>query len=341
MIPKGTGWQRLRSLCFDTIPSGSGVYHTRAVPLHEWRELGAFNVTLCNKQRIILETAGSEIGGTLMADAEYLLDNSAEHQASVHDAVTGAVWYSPAWLLITAYYWSFFSTLALSRLTGKSTWFLDRQALSIFRKLGGVSQQPPAGAMRLRVGTFISAINREITLEPSGSQLHDAVWKAFKELADDIFGKVDQNANGLEYRLWWALKRIGDIWGPAWPSKVRNAANYKPGRVYREVVRQDRFDTLKLLKDVTPITHAKLVELLEDQVLRIRAKETADSPLEGGTRILLLFAITLNAVATNLHSELINRQTGDQRWFALRKRFCDLRCATTSGSIWPLSEDTT
>ena len=335
MIPRGTGWQRLRSLCFDAIPLGSGVYHTNAIPLHQWREKGAFNVAACDRKRIIIETSGVEIGATLMADAEHLLDHSAEHQASVHDAVTAGNWYSPAWLLITAYYWSFFSTLALSRLTGISTWFLDRTALSTFRNLASSSDQPAAGAIRLKLGTFISAVTRELTLEPTKAQLHDAVWKVFKELADEIFAKTDQNANGLEYRLWWALKRTADAWGPAWPSKVRNAANYKPGRVYREVVRQGRFDTMKLLKDVTPINTTNLIELFESRVLAIQTKQVPENPLEHGSEILLLFAIAVSAIATDLHSELVSRQTGDQRWSTLRSRFVRQRCSMAAGSVWP------
>lgn len=335
MTPRGTGWQRLRSLCFDAIPPGSGVYHTKAVPLHQWREEGAFNVTVCDRHRIIIETSGVEIGGTLMADAEHLLDHAAEHQASVHDAVTAGNWYSPAWLLITAYYWSFFSTLALSRLTGTSTWFLDRAALSTFRSLGSSPHSPAAGALRLKVGTFISGVNREITLEPTRAQLHDAVWKIFKELADEVFTKTDQNANGLEYRLWWTLKRIADVWGPAWPSRIRNAANYKPGHVYREVVRQGRFDTMKFLKDVTPINMTNLIGLFESRALAIQTKQAPENPLERGGEILLLFAIAVSAIATDLHSERISRQTGDQRWSTLRRKFVGQRCTTAAGSVWP------
>ncbi len=338
-MPQGTGWQRLRSKCFDTIPAGTGVYHTRAVPLHEWRERGAFNVVLCDRQQIILETAGAEIGATLVADAEYLLDNSAEHQASLHDAVEGSSWYSPAWSLITAYYWSFYATLALTRLTGTSTWFLDRTALAAFRDLAGASQQPPAGAMRLRLGVFVSAATREMTLEATKAQLHDAVWRIFRELANDVLQKSDQDANGLEYRLWWALKRVGDLWGAAWPSKIRNAANYKPGKVYREVVRQGRFDTLKLLKDVTPISPTGLIELLEDRIVSITTGHKPEDPIEQGSAILLLFAITVSAITTDLHAELVGRQTGDQRWLGLRNRFQSLRCEASSGSIWPLTTD--
>jgi hypothetical protein len=335
VIPQGTGWQHLRALSLNTIPVGTRVFHTRATPLHEWRNKGAFQVNACTKSLITIETAAAEIGSTLLADVEYLLDNAAEHQAAVHDALTSGDWYSPAWVLVTTYYWSFFSGLALSRLAGRSVWFLDRAAVSQLRALSGSGAQPSAGAMNLTVGSFVSATNREITLRPSRAQLHDAAWLATYKLIDDVLAHCDQNSNQLEYRLWWALKRVGDLWGPAWPSKVRNRVNYRPGWGYKEVTRRDRIDTMKQVRHLSPLSFDTLLGSLEDDAIAIRSNREPENALEEGSRLLGLLTLTLSALVRALHEEIITRQTGDHRWRNLRNSFCNERCATHSGSAWP------
>jgi hypothetical protein len=339
VIPRGTGWQHLRALSLDTIPLGTRVFHTRAIPLHEWRNRGSFHVTTCTNRLITIETASAEIGSTLLADVEYLLDRAAEHQVGIHDALTSGKWYSPAWALVTTYYWSFFSSLALSRLAGRSVWFLDRPAVSQLRVLSGSTVQPSAGAMNMTIDRFVSATNREITLRPSRAQFHDAAWLALYRLIDDVYDHCDQNSNQSEYRLWWSLKRVGELWGPAWPSKVRNRVNYRPGWGYKEVTRRDRIDTMKELRQSSPLGFDKLVEKLEDEVIAIRSGRGPENELEAGARLLGSFTMTISALVGVLHEEIITRQAGDQRWRNLRDSFYASRCATSSGSIWPFLDD--
>lgn len=338
MIPQGTGWQYLRALSLDAIPHGTRVYHTTAIPLHEWRTRGAFRVSTCSKKLIKLETVGPEIGGALLADGEHLLDHAAEQHAVVHDAVVAADWHSPAWTLVSLYYWAFFSVLALTRLTGRSVWFLDRGALSQLRTLAGAAEQPGAGALDLSLEGYLTGLTREVTLRPTGAQLHDAVWMAARRLVEGIFQHSDQNVNGLEYRLWWSLKRVADCWGADWPSKLRNIANYRPGSVYREVVRRERIDTMKHIRKSAPFVFEEIIEGLEDSAIAIRPKMQPMDEIMLSSRLLGLFSIALAAVAQTLHSDLIGRQSGDPRWSNLRAVFFADRCRTTSNSTWPFAD---
>ena len=337
MIPQGTGWQYLRGLSLDAIPRGTKVFHTRAVPLHAWRSQGAFTVLACTKSEITIETAGTEIGSVLLADAEHLLDHAAEHRATVYDALKSGNWYSPAWVLVTTYYWSFFSALALTRLTGHTVWFLDRAALRDMRTLAGAAVQPSAGALYLNVEPFVSATTREISLKPSKSQLHDALWRTTHGLIQNVSAQTNQNANGSEYRLWWSLARVAQLWGPDWPSKVRNAVNYRPGSCYREIVRRNRVDTMQRVRLGTPFEFTDLMELIEDDVLKIGTATAPNDALQFSSGLLGLFAIALSSLVEYLHADLILRQAGDQRWRELRRRFFTERCATATGSVWPVS----
>jgi hypothetical protein len=337
VIAQATGWQRLRAMSLDAIPAGTRVYHTKALPLNLWRDKGYFRVVSCTKSVISIEAAAHEIGGALLADTEYLLDHAAEHQASIRDSVIEVNWKSPAWMLVTVYYWGFFSAMALTRISGRSVWFLDRKALGQFKTLAGSSAQPPAGALYLSLEPYVSATVRRMTLRPSKSQLHDASWTTLATLITEIFAQCDRNANTLEYRFWRALKRIADVWGFDWASKLRNVVNYRPGYGYREIIKDRALDTAKYLRQKTPISFGGLVDALETESAAIRSGTGPDEEAALGSRLLGLYCISLALINETLHSEVISRQTGDVRWKGLRRSFLTTRCATDAGGTWPFA----
>lgn len=337
MIAQATGWQRLRAMSLDAIPLGTRVYHTKALPLNLWRNKGYFKVVSCTKSLVSIEAAAHEIGGALLADTEYLLDHAAEHQASIRDAVADANWRSPAWMLVTVYYWGFFSAMALTRISGHSVWFLDKKALGQFKTLAGAAVQPSAGALYLVLEPYVSGTVRRMTLRPSKSQLHDASWTRVAGLVAEIFAQCDRNANTSEYRFWKALKRIADLWGFDWASKLRNVINYRPGYGYREVVKDRGIDSVKYLRQHTPISFNDLVDALETESAAIRAGTEPAEEIALGSRLLGLYSISLTLINETLHSEIISRQSGDARWKSLRNAFLTARCATPAGGTWPFA----
>jgi hypothetical protein len=335
VIPQGIGWQQLRSTCLDAIPAGSGAYHTRAMPLQKWRVDGSFTVQSCDKRGITLEAAGVEIGAALLADVEHLLDHSAEHNACIHDALTLGNWSSPAWTTVTAYYWAFFSVLALTRLNGRSAWFLDRGALSNFRTLAGASDQPGAGPFRLVVGPYTSATSRRIDLHPSRAQFHDSVWTVFHASVSEVFANCDRNTSPNEYFFWEALKRVGDSFGANWASKLRNTVNYRPGWGYREVIRSSQIDLVRRIGGITPASLSDIALAFNAELSNIPATADPAEDVKVFSRLLGLYALLISAIANTLHADVVSRQSGDQRWGALRARFLNERCATPSRTIWP------
>ncbi len=324
--------------CLSAIPNGVAVHYSKSMPLNEWRRHGSFQVTGCSKKQVVIESAGVEIGTALLSDAEHLLDHAAEHQAMIHDLIVGASWHSPAWTVVTGYYWAFFSALAITRLTGHSAWFLDRSAITELRLLAGSAVQPPAGALRLAVGPYVSATNREIVLRPTKLQMHDAVWQRFKELTFDVFNVTDELSNGLEYRLFWCMYELAHRLGADWPSKVRNIINYRPGRAYREVIRTTEIDIAKYLRRATPFRFESAVSDFEDHLVKIKAGKWPEQEVPLLCRLLVLFAIILAAISTELHEEMIDRTSTDRRWLDLRHRFFQLHCPGIDGAIWPLRD---
>src|SRR6266480_3706608 len=124
-FPQGTSWQALRSTCLSTIPGDALVSYNRPSPLSEWHQRGYFRVATSSKKVFEIESAAQEIGTALLADVEHLLDHAAEHQATTRAATLAENWQSPGWGVVTIYYWAFYDALALTRLLGRTVWFLD------------------------------------------------------------------------------------------------------------------------------------------------------------------------------------------------------------------------
>ncbi len=339
--PKGTGWQHLRSLCFSAIPVDAAAYHVRAVPLHDWRLRGSYQVLACSKKSITIEAAGIEIGSALLADAEHLLDHAAEQHATLRSFITEPAWHSPAWASVTAYYWAFFSALAITRITGRTTWHLRKLALTDLRKLASAVAQPSAGALFFDLGPPLSAMNRTVVLQPSGLHLHSAVWKRFEGLLSEVFLHSDQSASPLEYRMLRSLHEVFVRLGFDWPSEVRNLVNYRPGYAYREVIRDTPIDAASFIRRKSPLTFEALVSSMEDEVVKVKPSSGGGQDLGLSCRILVLFAVTLAKLARELHSELVDRNSTDRRWVNLRRAFLQAHCQSEREfrHVWPLAVD--
>lgn len=339
-IPKANAWQYLRSLCLDAIPSGASAYHIRATPLEKWRLTGSFRLLACAPSLITLEAADVEVGTALLADSEYLLDHAAEQRAMVRRFVSELTWNSPAWAAVTVYYWAFFSTMAITRLAGRTTWFLDRTALTEFRRLANAPKQPYAGAWKFSIAPYVSANVRGVTLEAARTQLHDAHWKRFHNLVADAFSQCDQNANPLEYRLFWCMHEAQRRLGPDWPSSVRNIVNYRPGRAYREVIGATEIDAAPYIRSRSPLTSETLISSLEDTILRFKPTGQVPDDVASLCRLLVLFSAAVAGLSEGLHADILHRSSTDRRWLDLRTRFLRTNCAgNVAGTVWPFAAE--
>lgn len=123
--------------------------------------------------------------------------------------------------------------------------------------------------------------------------------------------------------------------GEDWPSNLRNIINYRPGCGYREVIKKGQIDTLRYLQKADHLTIEKLVDSFENQLVAITGKgdpSTNPAPL---CRLLLQLTLLLQALATNLHEDLISRHSLDSRWAGLRNRFYQRQGLLLDSVLWP------
>jgi hypothetical protein len=334
-IPKGTIWQQLRSSSLDAIPAEASVAFTAPKTINRWRRDGCYTVTAASGDKITLVATGNEFGAALLSDAEHLLDNAAEHQASLCSATEPNAWLSPAWAVVTIYYWGFYAALALTRLLGKTIWFLDKEAIADFKHLASTpGAKLGAGAYRLDCDAYVSATDRTIALQRDHARLHEAVWRCTTRCLRQA--RLDARTTNIgEERLYSAIEDAAKKLGEDWPSAIRNTVNYRPGCGYREVLKKGQIDTLRYLKKAERLTIEKIVDALEDELRAIvKTADPAENPA-ARCRLLLHLTLLLHALTTNLHQELIERRAFDRRWTNLRTNFLQRQGVTAAGVTWP------
>ena len=105
-LSAGAFWQDLRQRALGAIPRGQ---HRSTIALRSafvsGRPGARTPLRLSLAKRFELAAFTIEIGGALLAEGEYYLDHAAEHQVVVMNQIRANAWTSPAWQLVTIYYW--------------------------------------------------------------------------------------------------------------------------------------------------------------------------------------------------------------------------------------------
>ena len=336
-VPKGAIWQALRTDALDTIPSGTRVFHSSAQTLSGWFSRGYFSVAHPVPHGLALVTSEKEIGISLLSEAEHLLDHASEHQVVVYRGTrTGSQW-SPAWLVVTVYYWGFFLALALTRLVGRTIWFLDHDAVRLINGLA------PPGSPKIRPGAFLlqcrlrlNVTEREVELTSRKDRLHDAVWRHLWRYLNALFkAHGPATSNSLEYRLFSCLEEASRILGEDWPSLLRNAVNYRPGLGYQAVQRLDRLEIHRAIREISEMDFDTIVPLLETELTRTRIIGSVSTRPSGVVRMLLHSVLLLNGLCRELHADMVDRQGLDSRWGKARMRYLQTSGVAAGRGEWP------
>lgn len=261
----------------------------------------------------------------MLSEAEHLLDHAAEHRGSLAAAAAGPRWSSPAWLIVTAYYWAFFSAMALGRATGRFVWQLGRDTVHRFEGLGPPSpRRQGAGPYRVVLGARVSATHREIDVHRVNDRLHEAVWRQmFDYLIVTWREHGDEAANSLEFRAIEAFERIRNNLGADWPSAVRNSVNYRTGFAYEAVKGGDFYGLTAVARDSRGWNEQLAIDALEEAGVALRPGQTVLQRPFLFCRMLLLCGFLLNSAATTLVSEVLDRHGLDRRWREARARFLE------------------
>ena len=336
MIPKGSAWQIIRQYALLAIPPDTSVSIAHPSSLSGWQASGYYRVTQTAKKGFDLEVHSVDLGAALLSDAENLFDSASEHQALMWRCINHQEWMSPAWLAVTSYYWAFFLLLAMTRLMGRSAWYLGSEPVRNLVKMASMgSSTPGQGCFWLEVGAEISATERQCFLRKRGGRMHDELWRHWHTIcANELIPSLTGTANSIEDRLYTAIVRTNNILGPEWPSSFRNAVNYRPGFAYSGVRRTRMIAAYSYLKK--PITYSLegILGSFEGRVASIHPGDIDKSP-EVVAKLLMEYTFLIRALATELYEEVIDRRRIDTRWHNARIRFHGQNGLVTSAGTWP------
>lgn len=262
--------RHLLSTLVKIIPEYPQLEPFRDVSLNNWRKYGSHNLLSSTKKSFRLQVNQREFGAALFADAQHLLNHATEHKAHTLSIGQSGLALSPSWTCVTLYYCALYLALAWTRIANNTILFLDKDAIAEFCR--GAAQLPGAGTYRATLAVDDSTGEATLDLQKCNtSHFHEAVWIAVcaevASLATSIKAQTASRKPSEDEIL--VLRAMALFQGLsfreplAWPSKLRNAINYRPGFSYRNIVRHNFLKIESRLKRPALINFAAVVEFGE------------------------------------------------------------------------------
>jgi hypothetical protein len=338
MLPRGIIWQQLRQRALAVIPAGCYVPLARSPTLKNWIEQGAFTVTSTSSRSFEILASPQEVGSALFAEAAFFLDHASEHSVTTRHQLSSSKWNSAAWLVVTFYYWSFFLILSITRMLGKTGWFLTKDETDKLRRLANTAGPAPgAGPYALECGAPSTMSQIVVTLKKAaGSRVHDLAWRLmFDEIRALVTIKQSYGTGQLEERLFGAILQSVNVLGPFWPSELRNIVNYSPGVGYAAARRTSRIEVFGAIAIDPPCTFETALDRLENNVAALLPSKDLLEDLGTATKILVDMTFALESLAQGLHTEIVERHSFDLRWLNARNKFLRQQFHTYGVPSWP------
>ena len=304
--------------------------------LATWQAQGTYTISSTSSSKFTIAAAPADFGGALLSDAAFHLDHALEHQVSMMRTLSDGQWTSPAWQVVTFYYWSYFSAMALSRMLGHTVWFVTPEVAK------QVSRLAPAGSASLTRGTYelscgpaLSTGYRDILLEKRPRRLHEQLLATLF----DLFGRMYQEVGAgvafpEEERLFLAIIESARILGNDWPSALRNLVNYRPGFAYAAPRFRNSIDSFNYLSTQKQ-TIGGLIDRLESNNIAIRNDPNIEAQPKVVARMLADLTLLLSRIANTLHDEVVDRSGIDRRWLMSKRRFATQQGLISDGVYWP------
>jgi len=326
----------MRQRALDAIPSGSIVDFRSPVTLAEWQAEGTYTISSTSSSKFTIAVAPTDFGGALLSDAAFHLDHALEHQTSLMKTLTSGQWSSPAWQVVTFYYWSYFCGMALSRLLGRTVWFVTPTLAQQFTSLAATgSARVTQGTYELICGGSLSVGVRELALVKRQRRVHEQLWTTVFDLLTSLHQEVGAGvAAPQEERLFLAIINSARILGDDWPSAFRNIVNYRPGFAYTAPRFKNRLDAFTYLS-MQEQSIERLVDRLEDNCISMRRDPSVETQPRIAARMLADLTVLISRIAHALHDEIIERNGVDRRWLASKRRFASQQGLNSAGAPWP------
>jgi hypothetical protein len=330
---QGAVWQRVRTRLLDSVPTTTRLHYASPQHLSSWRKEGVYVVAASTSKVVTVSVHPEDFAEILLGEAQSYLDHAAEHQALIWSQSNADAWPSPAWQVVTTYYWAYYLAMAATRVLGSGAWYLDGQSIAQFVALApSGSRNPGGGTYRLRCDLPTTASSRTVEFRKRSGRLHEEVWRIwFTNVAEFVEGS---NAGDLTERAFFAQKRASDTLGPDWPSDVRNLVNYRAGYAY-DAVREKRFPGVGRIATANAFDLSDIVESFEMSVAGLRSGVALEKQIKPACRALFELTLLLHATCEALTEEIVNRTGVDKRWWNARKRFRRERGLVKQLGTWP------
>jgi hypothetical protein len=257
---------------------------------------GSYQLLGATKADFRLSVNHREFAAALFADCQHLVNQVLEHRANLLRSIERPDEPSPTWMFVGLYYMSLYSAMAWTRITNGAVVYLDKEAI---RKYCQGSVVMPGGGSYLVEITPGAGTNAEVRFSKSISHFHEAVWLQAAKEAGAAYAWIEKLSStraptSEELLALRAMKLLrGTPFGsqPVWPSKLRNALNYRPGFSYRGVPNNNILRIKSRLSKQPFSNLEEIIEYGERAILAIAVtKHPSDAPNES---IDLLLAIVL------------------------------------------------
>jgi hypothetical protein len=320
----------------DAIPMGSSIAFRSPLTLRTWQEQGTYTISAASSSRFTVSVQPQDFGGALFSDAAFHLDHALEHQVSLMKVLQAGIWSSPAWQLVTFYYWGYFSAMALSRMLGHTVWFVTSDVAKQFTILAPKGSSTVAqGTYELRCAQALSSGVREVRLSKRPRRLHEQLWTTMFGLLNEIYKEVGAGVTiQREERLFLAMINSARMLGDDWPSALRNVVNYRPGFAYAAPRFQSSIDAFSYLA-ARPQSIDEVIDRLENNCFAMGRDPSVVVQPNTAAKMLVDLTILLSRIAHALHDELVDRGRIDRRWLNSKNRFAQQQGLMLTGALWP------
>jgi hypothetical protein len=329
MIPLGPIYQELRRSVLDTFPDDMPAPRADGDNFSRWIETGNYFVSRPDSKGVVLAASPQDYGQALLRDVEFLVDMCFEQMLQIQSERLDNQ--SPAWTVVTIYYYSFYAAQALSRILGMPTTYLDDTRVSAIKALSSTPLTLGAGPYTITKATNLSVTQAEYYFKKSRQRPHDAVWSSLLEYLGRLRQKNKPAAKSTnlvatqEFQLFEVVtsslpsKAFPDCQFN-WPSEVRYEANYRVGNAYTMLRSPWHFRSMDAMRNWEDLTIEKMVNLMKRSVGALGVEQSVQG-IKLRSMFMLNFANFLFALVRTLLADLHQRRSTDWKWEDRRNRF--------------------
>jgi len=329
MIPYGPICRELRQLVLATFPDDMSAPRAEGENFSGWIENGNYVVARHDSNAVFLAASPQDFSQALLRDVEFLVDTCFEQLLEIQMAPSNDR--SPAWSVVTTYYYAFYAAQAFSRIIGMPITYLDDTRVSAIKALSPTPISLGAGSYVISQAATISVTQAEYRFKKSKLRPHDAVWTNVMELLNRLrcnnkpAPKSTDVVATQEYQLFEAAtssqpSRAFEDCQFNWPSEVRYEANYRVGNAYTMLRTPWDVQIRNAMRKWGGLTTEGMVKVLKESLTSLSVEHSTRG-IKSRSVFLLDVANLIFAVVRYLLLDLHDRRETDWKWEDRRRRF--------------------